>query len=234
MKKIIALFILIPMTLFAEDKNWQFSTGILYNSARLYRGALIWPAPSIMPLLGVSYKNLALNGPGFTYNIPSKKTNISFGLAYFNDGPPLIPLKNHHKDFRNERAGVYDGFFNINYEFIPRFKLNWLNSKAINTHYGFYSAASIQIPLIPFFSFTYLMAYADGKNNRYVYGPEARAGLAHHDFSINLFLPFLPWKGILTTKYTLSRIALDTNKNAHYVRATDKPQVVTSMCLWSF
>ncbi len=234
MRLILILAIILPLQLFADERTWKFSTGVFYLSDRIYRGALIWPAASVMPMFGISYKNVSINGLGFQLNLPYHKFNFQMGLQYFNDGPPLIALQERKKDFRNQRQGVYDATFGIGWEFWPRFKLNINAAKAITTHHGFYSAVALQVPLIPFVSAGYLLALADTRANRYTYGPEAVAGLAHRDFNISLVLPFLPGKGVLITKYTTSRIHQTINKNASYVRPSDKPAVLSSMATWTF
>lgn len=234
MRIIFVLALILPFQLLAEEKNWKLSTGVFYLSDRIYRGAIIWPAASVMPMLGISYRNISINGPGFQLNLPYHKFTFQTGLQYFNDGPPLIPLQERKKDFRNQRKGVYDATIGLGWEFWPRFRLNLSAAKAINSHYGFYSLASLQIPLVPFVSAGYALALADTRANRYAYGPEAVAGLAHRDFNISLVLPFLPGKGVLITKYTTSRIHQAANKNASYVRPSDKPAALSSMATWNF
>lgn len=218
---------------FAAEGNWKFSPGLLYTNEKVYRGALVWPAPSIFPLFGISYKRLTINGPGFNLVMPWSKLTFNIGVTYFDDNPPLIPLREHHKDFRNERKSVYDATSGVTWEMLPRTRLSLMASKAINSHNGFYSALNLQIPLIPFVSAGYTLGYADTKANRYAYGPQARAGLGHRDFNFGVNLPFLPGKGMLMARYTVSRIHLSTNKNASYVRANDKPETLLLMTTWT-
>mgnify|MGYP003607253484 FL=1 len=235
MKRVVLLIALcVPSLSFSKESDWKVSTGLMYSNEKVYRGALVWPAPYIFPLLGISYKRLAVNGPSFNLALPWSKLTFNFGVSYFDDNPPLIPLRTHHKDFRNERKSVYDAFVGVSWEILPRTKLSFLSSKALNSHHGFYSALSLQVPLIPFVSAGYTLGHGNGKANRYTYGPEARAGLGHRDFNLNLSLPFLPGKGILITRYTISRIHLSTNKNASYVRSNDRPSTLMSMASWSF
>ncbi|GEM_PF-5821269 len=59
--------------------DWQFSTGLLYSNERVYRGELIWPAPSIFPMIGVSYKQLSLKGHGFNVTNSWKKLTFNYG-----------------------------------------------------------------------------------------------------------------------------------------------------------
>lgn len=229
-------FILIALTtpLHAEVKDWKFTTGLIYQSSKIYRGAWIWPAPSIMPMLGISYKRLSIHGPGLVLNIPYQKFSFQFGTSYFNDGPPLFPLKKRRKDFRNQRHGVYEAILGGTWEFWPRFKLGLNASKALTNHHGIYGIANLQIPLIPFVSSGYAIGWGNRKANQYAYGPEAISGTAHRDFNISLALPFLPWGGILVTKYTTSRIHKTVNKKASYVLPSDKPATLSSMANWTF
>lgn len=229
---LILAFLFSSFACLAKD-DWKFTTGFSYASEKVYRGALYWPKASVFPLIGVSYKNLSINGPGFTLTLPTHKFVFTLGLIYFDDSPPLIPLKKHRKDFRNERKEVYDSFVGASWEFLPRFRLSTGLSKALKTHCGLYGTLGLQIPLIPFLSTGYTLGFGERRANRYAYGHEAVGGLAHKDFNLSLVLPFLPGKGTLITKYTTSRIAKDVNRNAHYVRSSDKPEVVSLLATWN-
>jgi hypothetical protein len=223
---IILILIILNLFLTKESKSIdvKYNFSLIYSSLSEYRGALTWNHPFVFPGIGIVINNsFFIDGPRVRYVIsPSKKFKISFSVNYFSDNGPLIWRNAYNLDHKNDRDYSLDSSIKFSYSFY-RTRLSVNVKKELIEHYGVRVNAGIRVPLIPLLSAGYSQSWGDLESNKYAYGPTAISGQGHRKVYVNLFIPFMPFGGIMIANYSLSEIINETNRNGYYVKGQERP-----------
>ncbi len=240
------LVLLIPLLLLANQppkprpkKDFQFSAVGVFSSKIVYRGALIWNSPIMVIGPGLTiYDTLSLGRGGLNLKKQLGEHKLQFGSEFFNDEPgfPLIKLKSKDLDFKNTRQSTW-GLY-LTHEYKKKFEKNFIKftssfHKDLNEHHGNYFYFDAQASFIPLISLGIAGGFGDLRNNTYVYGTGALGGLAHIDYKLGVFIPFLPWGGIMIMNYTRSQIAQDENVFSSYIRGKKSNSKYSVVAIWS-
>lgn len=231
--------LLLPYVAKADQGNFQIDLGLFYAHKRLWRGALIWDAPTLMGGPRFTFFNfLTLAGPNISiFHEFEKAGKLSLGASYFEDNEPngpVIKFKSKDEDFKNSRSATIDTF--IKYEY--RYK--WFFSSSIEYHRdikrskGNYSYVEFSTSFIPSISVGVGQGFGDRKNNMYVYGRQAVGGTAHTEYFISYFKKELIFGGNFLLKYSLSTINKKTNEQADYIRGDGQQNQLTAGIFWKF
>jgi hypothetical protein len=92
----------------------------------------------------------------------------------------------------------------------------------------------VGVPVLPFTQVSYELGWGPKKTLQYLYGPDARGGFSYQQWSLNVVLPFLPWKGVWIHQLALSDIIYDSNARASFVKQDDTNFVYSSFITWQF
>lgn len=239
--KILLLIVLInSVNTFAEDSWVDITAGAFYRQRSVYRGALIWDAPTLA--IGPSFKffNFISFGAGgglSFYKRFAERHKVSLGLrAYDDNGPngPVIELGDEEEDYKNLRGSTFETYLQYDFKYGRYVNTVLTYYKDIKRHKGNFTNLKISTAVIPFFNIGASFGVGDARHNRYLYGPEGTSGLGYYDLFSTLFLPFLPWKGRLLITYTTSKITQTENQQADYIRGQDRNNNFSVGALWSF
>ncbi len=223
---------------FAQDKleeKIQFNFATLVRSHQVYHGVLTFDGPTLFPGISLDfYQKVILRGPNIEYYKRYDKNRLSLGLRRFNDNGfgftlPDDRRKNESRDHDRDATDIYA---QAEFEHTYRIKTRFLLSTDLTDHYGQYLNSSITIPVLPFTRIGYGIGIGEKKHNRFLYGPSARSGTGHQDFLINIFIPFLPGKGILIANFNQVLTHFRQNRRAEFVDESDHPKVVTLIASW--
>lgn len=218
-----------------KKKNFKLLTTVMFSTQRVFRGALTWPGAYAFPGIGVElFNKIRLTGPRILFFHKVRPWTFSAGIHYFDDRKPWLRFSGHEEGFRNQRKATINSFVGFKVKFFKHARYELQFHQDLKASKGVYFKSKLSVPIAPFTSLGVTLGYGDSKNNRYVYGPLARAGLGHKDFFARLVIPFLPYGGVWINKFTVVRIHMAQNKNAGYVRSDDRPKVFHSMANWSF
>lgn len=242
------LILLLPIILNANTaptkqtrpkKDFQFSVASFFSSKIVYRGALIWNSPvmGVGPGLTI-YDTITLGRGGLSLKKVFGEHKLQFGSEMFRDRPgfPLIKLKNKDLDYKNTREATW-GLY-LSHEYKKKFDKKFIKFKSsfhkdLNEHDGNYFNFDVSTSLIPLISFGLAGGFGDLKHNQYVYGSGAVDGLAHIDYRVGVFIPFLPLGGIMIMNYTRSQIALEENVQSSFIRGKKNNSKYSVVAIWS-
>lgn len=239
MKTLIIFLISFGPYVYSRDKK-PLSIDLAYmaQSNSLYRGAQTWPHPSTF--IGPSftfYNRLSIKGPHLEYSHFSRKSpwQAKMGVRYYDDDRPWIEFTDHKEDYRNKRESTVN--LNIlgeyRFGFKNKFSINFNVHKELKEHKGVFFETSTKIPIIKYLSLGYTLGLGDQESNQYLYGPEGKSGLAYHKLGLSYAYPRPPWKGIIITSLTGSKIIQTENQKADYVRSHDKQISAKLMLIWN-
>lgn len=232
MRTLFIIFALFSAPLFAD---WQFSPILAYRSSGLYRGALYWPEPSVMPGIGVSYNNMIfLRGPMIEALKEWGNLSVRIGTELFDDNGPMMSLHDRSLDYRNERQETYGVYTAVKYGPNRRAFVEFALHQDLDEHKGIYIRESVNIPLIPFFSAAVDFAQGTRAANHYAYGGGAVGGVAHLDYSFKCRLPFLPWGGAFLASWKKAEIIKGANQNGHFIQGDRTNEQFMAMMMWQF
>lgn len=217
--------------------DFEVSLNALYSQKRVFRGALIWDAPTLMVLPSFDLFNMINIGRGGALAIYRQYENhrFSIGIRPFEDNGPsaiAIKLKNSNEDFKNQRSSSLETSFQYEYRLRPYFRGTINYHKELIRHYGNYLQLGTRLSPFPLTNIGVVLGIGDREHNKYVYGPEGSAGLGHTDFNLGLRLPFLPWHGQLILNLRHSIINKIENFNADYIRGQRKNSILSIMATW--
>ena len=211
-------------------------------SQKLFRGAVFYPYPVIFAGPAITlFGHLSLRGPhiAWVYGKRRSPQKMTIGARWISDGAPLLTLHNkfdQRRDYRASRTDSLELYGNYAYRFGVRnlFSIGSEWAQELAHHRGQYLAVYLGLPLYKFLSLTLRTGLGSSAHNRYLYGPEGRAGLAHQDASVRYVIPRLPWQGLIMLELSWHWVLQSANQTAHLVRGNDHVSKVSTRWLWFF
>jgi hypothetical protein len=240
----LALTILLLTTAFAQrptrrgpptspDKVTAFAAG-LYRSSAIFHGALIFDGSVFFPGIGVDfYEKLVVRGPNIEYYKRNGRDRTSIGIRPFNDDPFGIKLSGSQEPFRQNERRAFELYFNWRKQW-KRFTYRFFISHEMFHDNWNYLYQTLTIKALPFTRIGYGHGIGDKRHNQFVYGPNSRSGVAHHDFLVNVFIPFVPWQGAIIVNYTQPLIYHEENRAGSFVSTSDRPKVFQAIISYYF
>lgn len=202
----------------------QWSMDFMFGGASqsVYRGAQTWPEPSLRLGPGFSYnQRLFIQGPHVYWSFFDKEDSVqlSFGVHYFDDNDPMIKLKKHNEDHRNQRKNSLEFYSKGEWKFgvKNRFGVNYLIARDFISYEGLYSEIGAKAPVLPFTSLHGRLSLAEKSSNQYLYGPTSISGVGYGALGLRVVFPFLPFEGISFLNYERSWVLHGINQQAEYV-----------------
>lgn len=209
----------------AED-FFSMGVGAGFFSQRVYRGALIWDAPFLIPLLELRFGQLSVRGPSLLYQVPleNESWQLSVSTEFFNDNKGQFPMiliskRDQAENYRNQRDSSLGLTLSGQYFFKPKKSSVQLTvSRDFIRYHGLYVLLGFSLPILPFTRLELAQSWAEPQHNRYVYGPTAEGGLAHARYGLRNVLPFIPGGGVLISSLSYHFINRQANQQADYIR----------------
>ena len=217
------------------SSDLNISPFAVYSSARYHRGALIWPAPVAAVLAGVSYGDwLRLGSGGLNVFQKWNFIEVSLGLSFFSDREPfpIFRISDHKSDFRNQRDTSIEAVGELKLFTPSRFELALTFARDYHSHLGNYLQLRSSIPVWGLLSIGVSSGWADSLHNTYLFGQSGINGSTHIEGGPRLFLPFLPYKGVLNLSYSYQKITQPENQRAELVREDDSRDLWSASARW--
>ncbi|PIP88916.1 MAG: hypothetical protein COW01_05000 [Bdellovibrionales bacterium CG12_big_fil_rev_8_21_14_0_65_38_15] len=236
---IIAFFLLSTFAAFADQGAVEINLGAFYSHKRIWRGALIWNAPTLMAGPSFTFFNhVTIAGPNLTFFHEIQKGNkVSLGASYFEDNEPngpVVKFKSQEEDYKNTRSATIDTFIKYEYRYKWFFNTSIEYHKDVKRSEGSYSYIEFATNLIPFIGVGVGQGFGDRDNNQYVYGTGAVGGMTHTEYFVSYFKKELIWDGNLLLKYSHSKINKKTNIQADRIRGNGSQDQFTAGIFWKF
>jgi hypothetical protein len=198
------------------------------QSVTTYRGALLAVGGAFTPTMSLQYKNITFAGMGATYLMKIDRLNMSFGATYFNDD-----MMDHSSSFRKQRPETYEAWTQVHSFFDEeRGKVFAGVYQDVRATWGQYLNVGSSYTLAKHYTFGLSVGGGPVSTNRFTYGPLADAGLGHADPSFTYSNNILPKNGTLVTSLTRPFILQNQNRQAGFVRSTDRPIVWMLSGFW--
>jgi hypothetical protein len=211
-----------------------------FSTQSIYRGAQIWPYPTMMIGPGLLFfdKHLKVFGPSVSYDFfPERESvfKLEIGARYFNDDRPWIRFNDHEEDYRNQRSDSIDSNIKFSYAFGPKkkFEVGAMVSRELYRFKGTYSEFRLQAPLFPLTKISGKVSVADSRYNKYLYGPTSLSGTGYAALGLTIVIPFVPWDGIIINNFEQSWVTQTTNRNADYVRGNGDHFQFSTRWMWN-
>lgn len=218
----------------------ETSLGAFYSDKRVYRGALIWEAPVaiVAPSFIINdFLSIGQGGGISVFKSFGESQKVTLGYSYFDDNEPngpVIELGEAEEDFKNKRKPTQGAFLRYDYKRRGVFSLGLEYHKDWMRHSGNYVYIRLGSTITPFFRYGIGAGIGDARHNRYVYGESGEGGVAHQDIHLGLFLPFLPWRGVLMMNWTRTQISQRENINAEFIRGKEINRAFSVIAVWRF
>jgi hypothetical protein len=234
-------FLIIAKT--SYSKNIDLSLMAAAQTQSVFRGVSLWPDPQAMTGIGVTlFNHWQLRGPNLTYEVysPRDKQNnkvLNFHLKYFDDNRPMIRFKSRERGFRNQRKNMLELGTQFEYQWgdYKSFMLGGFLGYEMIDYQNLYNEIYGGLP--GGFKKTKLklgLALAPKDTQQYLFGPEAKGGLAHVFAEYSHVIPKLPWDGIIMNSLESTWITSGVNKQADYVRGDSHNMVLATRWIWNF
>lgn len=240
LQKLLTLFVSF-LILFSFQKlpaqSTRLSPVLGVRSHLVHRGALTWDDPVGLAAIGIdAWGFFSIGADGLALYQTRNRHTLKLALSGFDDSSPSYPAinltNNKEEGLRNSRPATYELALKYSYSLgflVGSFDLH----KDMNEHFGLYSKAGIILRLIPFTSINASIGYGTLEHNRYLYGPQAQAGLADYALSIGNRFSFLPWNGFLITSIGINKIIKSVNNSSDLVKNQKDPVILTVMGIWA-
>jgi len=216
----------------------KVNLGVFGRTQSVFRGVVVWPAPSMMlgPSL-VLWDRLFVLGPMLRYKVfPDRRSKWELNLSAirFDDGKPWIRLGYHKSGYRNLRPVSYEGSAEFKYKFGERnlYSIGASAFQDFSTYHGLYGELNFGVPVFPFTSFLLDLGASTPAAAEYAYGAGAKSGLSVVRSSLRVFLPFIPWGGILFSKLSYAHILQSSNQSAYFVQGHDHNWSFETLLSW--
>lgn len=234
MKILLFILLFITVSAFAQNANKSSVTlGALYTSNMIYRGALIYDAPLVIPIFNFVYRDfITMSGNGLSfYKRFGKHSTFAVGPSFFKNKPIGMITRESDKEFIKQRHPTHGAFASYNLN-LAKIAMELSYHKDLGRHYGNYYFGRFSYSLLPFVIVGIGYGSGDENNNRYLYGPEAKSGDGHRDLFMSIFWPFLT--GTLSLNVLNSRVVQTKNQAADYIRGHDSNFNLSTTMTWSF
>lgn len=209
-----------------------------YQSAQVYRGALIWPEGSGLAGPGlVFFERLYIFGPNIYFSPTKRGDSFQWrsGLSFVDDDDPPLSFGDHVEDYRNRRKSSLEAYVTGSYNFgwRKKFRIGGYLGREVKEGLGLHTEAFVGVPFLPFTTLTSRISFSEKGMSRYIYGPESISGFGYSSLNLNAVFPFVPWDGIIMGGWTRSWVLKGINQQADYIRGDSIQDVVYLRLFWN-
>lgn len=207
----------------ADSPAFQLSLIVEPRSGEHLLGARTWDQPSLRigPQI-VLFERFYLRGPHFFYEHFRRNEPYEWdiGVQLYQD-TPMVSLGSREEDFRNQRDSALETYTQFKYKFGLR-QLFYFGSKASHGlgvgHSSPYGELLAGMPVLPYTILNGAIGAGTTAFNRYYYGNGATAGLNNARLNLKLYIPSVPWNGVLILGSEATWVLQTENQEADYVR----------------
>lgn len=211
------------------------------SSQQVFRGAVFYPYASMGIGPGFTFfKQFALRGPNLAWFKGTRESSSQYelGMRLISDGDPMLKFSSkfdEDTDFRAARSDSFEFYYKYNYRFGFKnlFEIGAFFTKEVHRHKGVYTGLHFKVPVYKYTSLTFKTGVGSSFHNKYIYGPEAKSGLADQAITLRYVLPKLPWQGVIIFEAAGSWVIQSENRAADFIRNEGNQLIASTRWVWS-